>query len=157
MDTVVQVLQLVLETLAVIFPTHPIHTRRRRFPQQAIGRLQQFDVDMMQQGGERLVVPFRCFPYAIEPVGQAFPAQRPALAAPNRVPLGPFAPPAPRLATMEGPDFSCPCITGFGPPAFPVRTVLSQTANHEISRFPCKRFRWRAKVYDHAGPVGHWR
>ena len=90
MDTVVQVLQVGLKTLAVIFPAHPIHTRRRRFPQQAIGRLQQFDVDMMQQGGERLVVPFRCFPYAIEPVGQAFPAQRPALAVPNRVPLGPF-------------------------------------------------------------------
>jgi hypothetical protein len=44
-------------------------------------------------------------------------------------------------ATMAESDFSSPCIIGFGLPAFPMRTVLSQTARHEISRFPNKRFR----------------
>jgi hypothetical protein len=44
-------------------------------------------------------------------------------------------------ATMAGSDFSSPCIIGFGLPAFPTRTVLPQTASHEISRFPSKRFR----------------
>jgi hypothetical protein len=44
-------------------------------------------------------------------------------------------------ATMAGSDFSSPCIIGFGLPAFPTRTVLPQTASHEISRFPNKRFR----------------
>src|SRR5664279_4552874 len=60
-------------------------------------------------------------------------------------------------ATMEGSDFSSPCIIGFDLPAFPMRTVFLQTASHEISRFPNKRFRRRARVSDHAGPVGHWR
>jgi hypothetical protein len=60
-------------------------------------------------------------------------------------------------ATMEGSDFSGPCITGFGLPAFPMRTNLSQAASHEISRFPDKRFRRRARASDHAGPAGCWR
>ena len=58
-------------------------------------------------------------------------------------------------ATMAGSDFSSPCIIGFGSPAFPMRTALSQTASHEISRFPGRKFRRRARVSDHAGPVGH--
>jgi len=62
------------------------------------------------------------------------------------------------IATMEGSDPSCPCITGYGPPAFPVRTRANSTqARHKVSRFPNKRFRRRARVSDHAGPAGHWR
>jgi hypothetical protein len=60
-------------------------------------------------------------------------------------------------ATMAGSDFSWPSVIGFGSPAFPVRTALSPAASHEISRFPCRKCRRRARVSDHAGPVGHWR
>ncbi len=61
------------------------------------------------------------------------------------------------IATMEGSDSSCPCIVSFGPPAFLTRTVLPQTASHEISRFPGERFHRRARASDHAGPAGRWR
>jgi hypothetical protein len=44
-------------------------------------------------------------------------------------------------ATMAGSDFSWLCVIGFGSPAFPMRTALSQTASHEISRFPCRKCR----------------
>ena len=71
-----------------------------------------------------------------QPVGHAFPARRPAHVVLDRVSLGPSPwlhqlrrrlPPlfAGFIATMEGSDFSCPCITGFGPPAFPVRTTAN--------------------------------
>src|SRR3978361_2397667 len=60
-------------------------------------------------------------------------------------------------ATMAGSDFSWPCFIGFGSPAFPVRTAFPLTASHEISRFPCRKCRRRARVSDHAGPVGRWR
>ena len=61
------------------------------------------------------------------------------------------------IATMEGSDFSCPCIVSFGPPALLTRTVLSPTASHGTSRFPDKRFRRRARASDHAGPAAHSR
>jgi len=60
-------------------------------------------------------------------------------------------------ATMAGSDFSGPCITGFGLPAFPMRTAPRGAAEPEISRFPCRKCRRRARVSDHAGPTGHWR
>ena len=60
-------------------------------------------------------------------------------------------------ATMAGSDFSWPCVIGFGSPAFPLRTAFSLAASHEISRFPCRKCRRRARVSDHAGPVGRWR
>jgi hypothetical protein len=41
---------------------------------------------------------------------------------------------------MAGSDFSSPCIIGFGLPAFPTRTTLSQMASHETSRFPDKTY-----------------
>ena len=60
-------------------------------------------------------------------------------------------------ATMAGSNFSWPCIIGFGPPAFPMRAAIAQTASHETSRFPCGKCRRRARVSDHAGPMRHWR
>jgi hypothetical protein len=50
---------------------------------------QQFDIDMMQQGGEPFtLLSLCCLPYAIQPVGHTFPARCPAYAVPNRVSLG---------------------------------------------------------------------
>ena len=42
------------------------------------------------------------------------------------------------VGTTQLSDFSLPCITGFGPPAFPVRTDRHRPARREISRFPRK-------------------
>jgi hypothetical protein len=89
-DTVVEVHELVPETVAVCFPGHPVHTRRCLLPQPAVGRPQQFDIDMVQQSGEPFTLLFLCcLPYATQPVGHAFPARCPAHAVLDRVPLGP--------------------------------------------------------------------
>ena len=76
------------------------------------------------------------------------------------LPLAPPTPPDSCLplfagftATTKGSDFSCPCIVSFDLPVFLTRTALPQTASHEISRFPNKRFRRRARASDHAGPA----
>ena len=78
------------ETVAIRIPRHPIHTGRRLSPQPAIGRSQQFDIDMVQQGGEPFLLSLPCCcPYAIQPVGHAFPSRCPAHAGLDHVPLGP--------------------------------------------------------------------
>ncbi len=134
-----QVCQLRLQTFAVRLPRHPIHTRRRLFPQPAIGRPQQVDIDMVQQGGEPflssaplLLSGTRSSPWdMLSRLGvRRMPG---SIAFPSAPPLGSTnsagsCPPlfAGFIATTKGSDFSCPCITGFGPPAFPVRAVLLQ-------------------------------
>jgi hypothetical protein len=57
-------------------------------------------------------------------------------------------------AAMAGSDFSRPCITGFSSPAVPMRTARRRAASREISRFPRKKHRPRARVSDYAEPTG---
>src|SRR6516165_12785917 len=56
-------------------------------------------------------------------------------------------------ATMAGPDFSRPCIIGFGPPAFPMRTrdpwIDGQSRDLPV---PVQGASVHAGVFDHAGP-----
>src|SRR5208282_5910221 len=63
-------------------------------------------------------------------------------------------------ATTTGPDFSCPCIIGFGPPAFPMRTRdLAIDGRAGDLPVPAQGASVHAGVSDHAGPDRHsrWR
>jgi hypothetical protein len=46
---------------------------------------------MVQQGGDPYILVLRCLPYAVQPVGHAFPARSPVHAVLNHISLGPFS------------------------------------------------------------------
>ena len=121
-----QVFEARLESLPVVLPCHAVHARRGFPLQREVGGPQFVDVDMVQKRGEPLfLLQPRGLPYAVEAVGRAFPARCPERAALIRVLLGPAlgstgssaGRPASFIgftATMAGPDFSRPCVIGFG-------------------------------------------
>src|SRR6266702_3629728 len=90
MDTCMQVLKVVLEMLLVVPPRHPVHTRRGMFFKREELRFEQVGVDVVEQCGEPLLLPFlRSLPYAFQRMGHAGPARRPGRAMLVRIPFGP--------------------------------------------------------------------
>jgi hypothetical protein len=70
-----QVLELAPEVLFVVPTCHPIEARRGVLLQFEKRLFQSIHGDMMQERGELLLLPFLCcFPYAVQAVGRAFPA-----------------------------------------------------------------------------------
>ena len=62
------------------------------------------------------------------------------------------------LGTMHLSDFSCPCIIGFGPPAFPMRTAAADSGGRAGDLpVPAQGTSVHAGVSDHAGPAGRSR
>src|SRR6266511_904181 len=90
MDTSMQVLKIGLEILLVVPPRHPVRARRGMFFQGKELRFEQVGVDVVEQRGEPLLLPFPCSsPYALQRLGHACPARRPGRALLARIPLGP--------------------------------------------------------------------
>ena len=49
MDSIMQVFELLLQTLSIFLPRHPVYSRRSRFLQAVVTVSEQIDVHMMQQ------------------------------------------------------------------------------------------------------------
>jgi hypothetical protein len=90
MHACAEVLETLIETLAVSVPRHAVHSGRCIRLKLGIGITQKVDSDVMEQCGEPhlLVQPCGC-PYAIQSVGHAVPARCPEHAVLTRVLLGP--------------------------------------------------------------------
>jgi len=121
-----QIGKLPVQIVPVFLPCHAIHSGRRIPLELGVGEPEKGDVHMVQERSEPLLLLQPCsLPYAFKTSGHAIPARSPEHAWLEHVSLGPF-PWLHRLrsrllcvvprfvATMEGPDFSRPCIIGYG-------------------------------------------
>jgi hypothetical protein len=183
-DARVQVLELFLKPRPVLLPFHPVHSGGRFRFEPEIGLPQQIDIDMVEQRGELLpFVQFRGSPYTLQPGGHACPARRPAHVGLARVPLGPCPPvqatgrllaprPPPTVARLRSggspllwqgptsrPDFSWPCIIGYGfrlPDADQTAVACGRPRDLPV---PVQGVCAHARVSDRAGSPGgsRWR
>src|SRR2546423_184762 len=89
MDSVVEVLHMLLQSLSILLPRHSVHSRRSLSLQRVIAVPEQADRHVMQQGGELLLlVPAGCFPHTSKPLGHAIPTLCPVRVGLFGVPLG---------------------------------------------------------------------
>jgi hypothetical protein len=90
LDAVVQVPEVALEICFVVAPYQSIHSGCGVLLEFMERLLQPVDTDMVEERGEPVLLPFPCdFPYALQLMGHACPALRPARALLARIPLGP--------------------------------------------------------------------
>ena len=165
MNAVVKIGELAPEILAVFLPCHAVYTGRRIPLQPRVGAVKKPGIDMVEERGEPLlpIQPCSC-PYTVQSRGHACPARGPARAGLSLFSLAPslgstnsgFGRPTPFAgfaATMEGSDFSSPCITGFGSSPSrcgPGRDRPGQTRDLPV---PGQGAYAHAGVYDRAGPA----
>src|SRR5690606_33484666 len=84
----VQVLKSRLKACLVVLPCHAIYSGSRLALERVERRPECVDIDMVEERGELFLLPQPCgFPYAIQRLGHASPAQRPVHAKLFRVPL----------------------------------------------------------------------
>src|SRR5215207_1957093 len=89
MDPCMQMLEIALEVLLVVPPRQPVHARRGILLEFEECHGEMFDADVVEERGELLLLPFPCsLPYALQPLGHAFPARCPARVVLSRIPLG---------------------------------------------------------------------
>jgi hypothetical protein len=157
-----------IEARGVGPPHQPIHARGGLSPEGVERRPQHLRAEMVEERGEPLFLPsVPCgLPYALQRLGHACPVLRPARALLARIPLG-LRPSLHRLrnrspalfvgfiATMAGTDFSPASIIGFG--ASPSRCGPSTPidGHRRDLPVPAQGASAPARVFDHAGPVGH--
>src|ERR1700730_18025926 len=147
-----------LDILAIFLPCHAVDTGRRIPLQPRVGAVKKLDIDMVEERGEPFlpIQPCRC-PYTLARLGVRRVLTRPVFSSAPSLgsagsDLGRPTPFASFPATMEGSDFSRPCITGFGSSPSrcgPGRDCSGQTRDLPV---PGQGAYAHAGVYDRAGP-----
>ena len=155
-----------LQPVSIFLPCHLVHSRRCPPFQTVVAAAEQFDIDMVQQGGEpHLRVPFSCLTYTVQPAWPVFPARCPVRVRLFRILLGQ----RPSLHDLLGPSLAfvrsfrqyyaavrLPIAVRVGLIAHrllpPIRSLLAANGNR-VSRFSRVKFPCMRGVYDSAGPA----
>jgi len=89
-NTAVQIHEPALEVLTVFAPRDAVDPGSRIPLERRVGGPEPFDIDVVEERGEPFLLPCPCnVPYAVQPLGHAFPVLRPVRVVLTRVPLGP--------------------------------------------------------------------